>query len=218
MRSGGCEPAKSFLLDGDTALWVIDTPARLATGVAPETWLDRPCDNPDCPHVQEPLPSVVLDQPCSEWAGATYPAGYGRTTDGRRAHRVAWEEANGPIPDGMVVMHKCDNPICVEVAHLEVGTNADNTADMIAKGRQRTGRHRGEVNPTNQLSESDVLSIFHSPKSYKALAAEYGVGKTTIAHIKRSETWGWLTNPCDCDGTGRHTFDIEYSCFQQHRR
>lgn len=72
--------------------------------------------------------------------GNTFRNGYGQIEHcGRalRAHRVAYELANGPIPLGMVICHSCDNPRCVNVDHLFIGTQADNMADMVAKGRKR---------------------------------------------------------------------------------
>lgn len=86
----------------------------------------------------------VID--CVEWDGYLTPKGYGRIyvrgsgygqSNGRYmlAHRWTWEQANGPVPDGMVVMHLCDNPACVELSHLRLGTQAENLADMKAKGR-----------------------------------------------------------------------------------
>lgn len=76
--------------------------------------------------------------PCKIWEGDTFPNGYGRLyRDGKTllAHRVAYEEANGPIPDGLFVLHHCDNPPCIEVSHLFLGTNQDNARDMVEKGR-----------------------------------------------------------------------------------
>jgi hypothetical protein len=79
---------------------------------------------------------------CIEWQGAVTNDGYGiigwwegeerRTTT---AHRKAFELANGPVPDNLCVMHRCDNPACVNVDHLELGTQADNIADMVSKNR-----------------------------------------------------------------------------------
>ena len=80
---------------------------------------------------------------CWEWTGNLVGAGYGRVCrDGVMllAHRVVWEMVNGPIPGGMEVMHKCDNPPCGNPVHLTHGTNADNLADMAQKGRARGGR------------------------------------------------------------------------------
>lgn len=68
--------------------------------------------------------------------------GYGKlkSDDGLiGAHRASWILANGPIPDGLCVLHRCDNPPCVNPAHLWVGTHADNAADKVAKGRARGG-------------------------------------------------------------------------------
>jgi len=85
------------------------------------------------------VPSADPDA-CWEWTGARTRGGYGHIGAGRRtlkAHRVAWEIANGPIPDGMVVRHKCNNPPCVRPLHLELGTHADNNRDMAARCRGR---------------------------------------------------------------------------------
>lgn len=78
------------------------------------------------------------DSGCIEWTGRTLPRGYGAVyVDGKQVltHRLAWTLANGPIPDGLHVLHHCDNPPCCNVEHLFLGTNADNAADRDAKGR-----------------------------------------------------------------------------------
>lgn len=93
------------------------------------------------------LASIVTDAGCFEWQGARMAIingrqGYGRLrVDGveRYAHRYAWESVNGPIPEGMFVCHACDNPPCINPAHLFLGTQADNNRDRIAKGRPGVG-------------------------------------------------------------------------------
>lgn len=78
---------------------------------------------------------------CLEWTGALSGDGYGMTTWNRKrygVHRLAWELVKGPIPNGKVVCHRCDNPKCVDVTHLFLGTQKENIRDAWAKGRGRT--------------------------------------------------------------------------------
>ena len=81
---------------------------------------------------------VVTSTGCIEWTGAHNEYGYGILRVNRRnirAHRATWELTNGPIPKGMVICHKCDNPPCCNVDHLFLGTLGDNSRDMASKGR-----------------------------------------------------------------------------------
>lgn len=88
----------------------------------------------------ERLASRVVVNPetgCHVWSSTLSTGGYGRVLVS--AHRLAWELAHGPIPGGLLVLHKCDNPPCCNPEHLFLGTIADNMADKIRKGRGRNG-------------------------------------------------------------------------------
>lgn len=106
---------------------------------------------------------------CIEWTGAINSGGYGNLWyEGKywKAHRLAWAQANGPIPPGMFVLHRCDNPPCVNLEHLFLGTAADNTADMLAKGRSRGQRvthcpHGHEYTPGNTYLSAEGTGHRH---------------------------------------------------------
>lgn len=125
---------------------------------------------------------------CIEFAGYLLPSGYGQKWfRGRkwRAHRVAWVLANGEIPDGMCVCHRCDNRACVNPDHLFLGTKADNSRDMVRKGRQT----KGQDIVKSKITESQVLAIRADPRTQCEIAADYGVHRTLVSHIKRRKIW-----------------------------
>ena len=133
---------------------------------------------------------------CWEWTGSRRSKGYGDLVkEGRNvgAHRISYELANGPIPDGLCVCHHCDNTGCVNPDHLFLGTSAENTADMIAKGRAVHGR--GETLYSAKLTEQNVRDIRakHSEGvTGSSLAREYGVTTGTISHIIKGRRWKHL--------------------------
>ena len=133
---------------------------------------------------------------------ATNYKGYGTLMVAGRniaAHRFSWELHCGPIPAGLFVCHKCDNPACVRPDHLFIGTPADNTADMVSKGRAAgpTNPLRGQQNGNSVLREADVRKIrrlyANGTHNSGRLAPMFGVSQTTICNIIRRKVWFHIT-------------------------
>lgn len=128
----------------------------------------------------------VSDCGCWEWTASKSGKGYGQFfVNGKNwpTHRLSYELHHGPIPKGMFVCHRCDNRICVNTDHLFLGTNADNVADMVAKGRQ--SKHK--------LTESDVIAIRSTRgATQKELASRFGVSSGLVSLILARKSWGWL--------------------------
>jgi len=128
---------------------------------------------------------------CWEWAGWTNLRGYGQMAISGHivlAHRLSFEMCNGRIPSGLCVLHKCDNPPCVNPEHLFLGTRADNVADKKAKGRcSRLGRRK--LRPEDVFA---VRSLLESGLTLEKIASIFGVQKACIHKIKAGKTWGHL--------------------------
>lgn len=120
--------------------------------------------------------------------------GYGRRrVNGKLvyAHRHAYEQEYGPIPDGLIVRHECDVRACIEPQHLRLGTHKQNAMDRVARGRQ--GDTRGEKNGTAKLREKDVKQIraeyAEGSTTQRKLAEKYGVKLYCIFAIVNYKTW-----------------------------
>lgn len=125
---------------------------------------------------------------CRLWTANVNHSGYGVVTRRMKvtiAHRLAYEAYIGPIPPGMCVCHRCDVRACVNPDHLFLGTNADNTRDRNAKGRQARGERQGRA----KLTADDVRAIRRSPARHVDLARAYGVGPTAIHNIRARLSW-----------------------------
>lgn len=126
---------------------------------------------------------------CWLWAGKKGPKGYGVAVyrgHSMLAHRLSYELHYGPLfMDGMHVLHRCDNPLCVRPDHLFLGTAQDNMDDKVAKGRQT----RGETNGSTKLTADNVRDIRSSREPSSVLARQYGVGYGAIHSIRKRKTW-----------------------------
>jgi hypothetical protein len=131
---------------------------------------------------------------CWPWTKATNEHGYGvMRPEGKssgptvKAHRVSLMLAGVDV-EGMLIRHSCDNPPCVNPAHLSVGTNADNAADMVSRERQARGSRSG----TSKLTESQVAEIRARAAAgdlHRVLAGEYGVSRTLITRLANGHGW-----------------------------
>jgi hypothetical protein len=141
---------------------------------------------------------VVTESGCWEWNGGRHRDGYGALTFNREywlAHRLAWRLTHGEIPADVLVCHRCDNPPCINPAHLFIGTHADNMADMKAK-RRRRDRGTGEANGRAVLSAADVEAIRalygrngRGGLTQLRLAERFGVRQTMISNVVRGLNW-----------------------------
>lgn len=139
---------------------------------------------------------------CWIWTGSRYKGGYGQI--GARsirksnfaASQVAWMLYRGPIPKGMGVLHKCDNPSCANVDHLFLGDQKANVQDMISKNRNGIC-YPGERNPQAKLSREQVLEIRRIAAndekiSHTKIAKQFGVSRRTIGFIISRQRWAHI--------------------------
>ena len=137
---------------------------------------------------------------CWLWSGHTKAgSAYGRIGGGGKdgkyllAHRVSYEIHKGVIPDDMVVMHQCDNPRCVNPAHLSLGTTAENIKDAYDKGRKSSPFGPGEAHVGAVLTEDRVREIRSSPLSNAQLARAIGCSKNAVSCVRLGKTWKHVT-------------------------
>lgn len=138
---------------------------------------------------------AVIDAPgsCWEWTANKPDGRYGHFSfeeKSVKAHRWIYEAINGPIPDGLIVRHKCDNPACVKPTHLVIGTFADNTRDKLDRGRGPD--RRGEKHPLARLTEPQVIEIRRLSSlghTQAELAERFGVRRGQIGKIIQRINW-----------------------------
>jgi hypothetical protein len=137
---------------------------------------------------------------CWLWTGAVTVEGYGRLRRGRGdilAHRLSYLIHCGPIPSGAGVLHSCDMPSCVNPDHLRAGSQADNAADIIKRGRFKRGnRAVGSQHVNSKLTEEQVLMARSryagGAASIKEMARELGVNHKTLRYAILGVTWSFL--------------------------
>jgi len=136
---------------------------------------------------------------CHIWTGMLNGQGYGLIRMGakqRRAHRIAWEAVNGPIPDGLGLMHSCDVRCCVNPDHLTPGTQAENLKDMFAKRRGKIPDVRGERQGSAKLTADMVRAIrkMDGTMPRKQIAEMFRVDVSNVGLICRRKAWVHVDN------------------------
>lgn len=132
---------------------------------------------------------------CWVWTGSRHPHGYGscsRMEGETRAHRAAWVLSHGPIPNGLFVLHRCDNPPCVNPEHLFLGTQRDNNNDKVAKGRASGGSSPGERNPSARITATCAAVIRDAIARgipHRTVAAVFGISKSQVTRIANAKSW-----------------------------
>jgi hypothetical protein len=150
---------------------------------------DNVADRFNAKHMPEP------NSGCWIWTASLHHLGYGQIASGgklQKAHRVSWALHCSEIPDGMHVLHHCDNRACVNPDHLFLGTHQDNMADMARKGRGRSGDNRGVLNGNAVLTNGDVQFIkdrVASGISQAAVARHFEVSPMTVSRIITGKAW-----------------------------
>lgn len=127
---------------------------------------------------------------CWVWVGCTANSGYGLAFSNLKnrtvlAHRLSYEAYKSEIPKGMIVAHACDNKLCVNPNHLWLATHAENSADMVKKGRSAKGEKCGK----SKLTDEQIAFIRESNLSHRKLGDMFGVSHANIGYIKRFSTW-----------------------------
>lgn len=161
-------------------------------------YCSRTCAAPRPENIHHLLTRNTSPEPntgCFLWVGAVDAFGYGQISPKRRrsdpaheikAHRAAWVNLFGPIPQGLFICHKCDQRLCVNPAHLFVGTAEDNNRDARQKNRHAHRATHGMA----KLSEEQVCEILHSHDTGASLAIRFGVSQAAISNIRTGKRWG----------------------------
>lgn len=133
-----------------------------------------------------------LETPCILFDGYLSAQGYGQIRRNGKSwltHRWVWTEANGPIPRGKFVLHRCDNPPCMRVSHLYIGTQKDNMRDMREKGREALSSNRGDLEPEQIL---EIRRWCEAEIDIDVIAHKFEVDRDIIYGIRSRENFKYL--------------------------
>jgi HNH endonuclease len=147
---------------------------------------------------------INLKTGCIEYKH-TNPKGYGRiSVNGQLmgAHRAVWQAEYGTIPEGMCVLHRCDNPPCINLGHLFLGTQTENIEDMDSKGRR--GTTPGEKSGIAKLTTKDIQKILSDQRPQRIIAAHYKISLGHVSRIKAGTCWKHITDSTPFVGKCSH--------------
>lgn len=157
----------------------------------------RPLPPPSAKEIKHFWDRVQKTEYCWEWSGCKYSDGYGQIKIGgkkSRTHRVSWILHFNTLPSNLHVLHKCDNPICVNPDHLFLGTQGDNMDDKTRKGRASGGSLKGETNKGGgKLSSDEVQEIRRRYDRGKVkqsdLAIQFQISQVMVSRIILGKSW-----------------------------
>lgn len=154
---------------------------------------------PRKPAYQRPIEVVLSDYlvsklGCWEWSGVINRDGYGMACyQGLvvRAHRLSILHSLGIDSSDLLALHHCDNRRCINPEHIYLGTNQDNSSDMVR--RDRSSKMKGELHPLSKITEVEVIEIRADTRRHKVIAIDYGIAASTVSSIKNGKTWSHLS-------------------------
>lgn len=130
---------------------------------------------------------------CWPWLSGQNGKGYGCYYRNRKrcyAHRESFEIAKGPVPDGLYVLHRCDNRICCNPKHLFLGTHLENIADMVAKGRNAKGEKSGAAKFSDEIVAKVIAAYKPGEVTQQEVADRFGMDRRHVASLYRGEARG----------------------------
>lgn len=142
----------------------------------------------NCQPAAERLASKLVSMPsgCIEFVGYRDRGGYGTILGGngkkQQAHRLSWELCHGPIGEGMVIRHKCDNPPCCNPDHLEIGTHADNARDMVTRNRSKRGESNGRAKLTDEQVR-EIRSLVRAGNDQRSVARMFAISHAHVSYL-----------------------------------